>query len=101
MMETQKTTWVPDLPTRYNTPPRGWAARWFLRGERLDEHEPQRKTHPWYTVLWLTGVDYYSTLGYQPGIALLAAGALSPLATVILVAATLLGALPVYSQVAS
>ena len=88
------------IETRPVARPRTRFTRWLLSGGQLDEpHQPHARK--WYLVVWLTGVDYFSTLGYQPGIALLAAGALSPIATAILVGVTLLGALPVYSQVAS
>ena len=93
---------TPPVPLRAaaRRTPHSPFVRWLLAGLHPDP-EHRHPTYPWWKVMCLTGVDYFSTLGYQPGIAFLAAGLLSPLATLVLVLVTLLVALPVYTQVAS
>ena len=83
---------------------RGRLGAWFLAdlGETPGAHQVHPKhTAPWWQVMCLTGVDYFSTLGYQPSIAFIAAGFLSPFATIVIVLLTWLGAVPVYNRIAA
>jgi hypothetical protein len=68
--------------------------------EPPSEDDQHGHGHWWGLVLFLCGVDYFSSAAYAPSLSVQAVGYLAPIATLALVALTLLGGVPMYRRAA-